>query len=74
MGGFLLYAGQSGRPCVADAVTRNNWVLLKWKDALPSGDGSIVIAKADDSEVEWKRWEGVTCDAVIKLMEARIRR
>jgi Tol biopolymer transport system component len=70
-GKFVLYADQRGKPCVIDAETGKHWPLLSlngnWKSARWSKDGSIVLAESD-SIVEWRSWEGVTYNAVLRLM------
>lgn len=72
---FLLYTNIDGRPCVADTMTGNNWILLNpyidwWKDAHWSKDGSVVLTYTN-SRIEWKSWGGVTYDAIIKMMASQ---
>ena len=75
-GRYLLYVDQTG-PRVMNVETRENWLLHKdLKDAnwgrppYWSPDGTfVVLTRSSTSSIERVAWEGVTTEAVMKLLE-----
>ena len=77
-GKFLLYTDPRGRVCVADTETGNNWTVFQpfvdnYQDAQWTNDGSLVLTRTS-YRFEWKSWEGMTYDAVIRFMDDRSRK
>jgi Tol biopolymer transport system component len=76
-GKFLLYQDPFGKVMMANVDTGESWPVLKnppagvdfeWADGRLSPDGTYLILEGYISKSTWRAYEGVTHDAVTKLI------
>jgi Tol biopolymer transport system component len=76
-GRFLLYQDPVGKIMMANVETGESWLVPKtppagvdfdWADGRLSPDGTYVILDGDISKSTWRAYDGVTHDAVTKLI------
>ena len=79
-GRFLLYQDPSVKMMMANVETGESWPLLRnppagvdfeWADANFSPDGTYVVLDGHISRSTWRAYDGITYDAVTKLIGAK---
>jgi len=79
-GRFLVYRDPSDTLFVMDVTTTESWPLLvnppkgvnfDWPDVQWSPDGSFLVVTASSFAQSWRRYDGITYDAVTKLVTSR---
>lgn len=80
-GRLLLFGGGGGGPKIMNVGTGESWPFLVDGDPLRltgdgefadwSADGTFVVLGYGSTGARWHAWEGVTYDAIIKLMNRR---
>jgi Tol biopolymer transport system component len=79
---FLLYFDANDAPRVMNVATRESWPLVEGDDqpdwssydeASWSSDGSFIVLPGDGTwkDTQLRVWEGVTYEAVVRIMKAR---
>ena len=75
-GRFLLYRDAGGKYSVMEVQTRRSWALFpqggaNWDGGAWSPDGTFIVLQRAASHNEWRAFEDVTYDAVIRQMDRR---
>jgi len=81
-GRFFLYFDADDAPRVMNAATKESWPLVEgndqpdwsnYDDACWSPDGSFIVLPGDGTwkDAQLRVWEGVTYEAVVRIMKAR---